>query len=103
MSEVNRSAAGEFQAHFGAPPGGKDARSDCEKWQRLCEELLAERERLRAQLANEKASREKAVLDAICKDYTLPLTMEQVYALVDKETTMEQLMAELESEAMESQ
>ena len=90
MSDLNhatQTAAGVFQAHFGAPPGSQDAKADCEKWQGLCEKLLNERERLRTELAAEKANREKAVLDAMCKDFVLPLTMEQVYALVDKETT----------------
>jgi hypothetical protein len=82
---------GEFQAHFGAPPGTQDAKADCEKWERLCGELLAERERLRAELEKER-------LDRFCKDFKPTLTMEEVYAQVDRETSFEQLIAEFKKE-----
>lgn len=86
-------AAGVFQAHFGAPPGSQDAVADCEKWQRLCDELLAERARLRAEL-------EKARLEQIFREWdSLPIqTMEEVYAQVDRSTTLEQLVAEMREE-----
>src|SRR5688572_3912534 len=85
-------ARGIFQAHFGAPPGSQDAKTECEKWQRLCDELLADRERLRAEL-------EKARLDRICKDFKPQFTMEEVYSQVDRETTIEQIITELEHAA----
>jgi hypothetical protein len=88
----NPTAIAVFQANYGSPPGSQDAKADCEKWERLCDELLIQREGLRTEL-------EKARLDAICKDFKLELTMEEVYAQVDRETTLEQLIAELEREA----
>ncbi len=48
--------ASVFQAHFGAPPGAQDPRADCEKWERLCGELLAERAKLRVPNWNEHVS-----------------------------------------------
>ena len=85
-------AVGAFQAHFGAPPGGQDAKAECEKWERLCGELLAERERLRAALEKER-------LDRIWHEYgPTTLTMEEVYAQVDRETTIEQIIADLKNE-----
>ena len=81
-------ATAVFLAHYGALPGSQDARSECEKWQRLCDELLAERERLRSEL-------EKARLHTFCKDYK-PQSMEMVYSQVDRETTLEQIIDELE-------
>src|ERR1700683_3169347 len=74
-SQPNFTAVSIFQAHFGAPPGSQDAKTECEKWERLCDELLAERERLRAEL-------EKARLDKICKDFQPELQMEEIYAQV---------------------
>ncbi len=58
----NFTAINIFQAHFGSPPGSQDAKTEGEKWARLCDELLADRERLRAEL-------ESARLDKICKDF----------------------------------
>jgi hypothetical protein len=88
----NPTAIGMFKAHFGDAPSTQDAKAECEKWERLCGELLAERERLRAEL-------EKAQLNEFCKGFELNQTMEQVYAQVDRETTLEQIVANLEREA----
>ena len=92
LSQAPPTATGIFQAHFGIAPGSQDPKADCEKWQRLCDELLAERERLRAEL-------EKARLDEFCKGFVPTLTMAEVYAQVDRETTIEQLIADIEREA----
>ena len=81
-------ASAVFQAEYGTPPGTQDARSECEKWQRLCDQLLAEGQRLRSEL-------EKACLNTFCKDYK-PQSMEMVYSQVDRETTLEQIIDELE-------
>jgi len=88
----NPTAVAVFQANYGTAPGSQDAKADGEKWERLCNELLVERERLRAEL-------EKARLDEFCKGFTLDLTMEQVYAHVNRETSLEQIVAELERSA----
>ena len=89
--ENNPTAVSVFQAHFGTPPGSQDAKTECEKWEQLCEKLLMERERLRAELEKER-------VDRMCKDFKPELTMEQVYAQVDRETTIEQIIADLERE-----
>jgi hypothetical protein len=84
-------AIGVFQARFGAPPNGQDAQADCEKWERLCGELLAERARLRGEL-------EKARVEKICKDFKPEFTMEENYAQVDRDTSLEQIIADLKQE-----
>jgi hypothetical protein len=95
-------AAAEFQAHFGTAPGSENARADCEKWEKLCGELLQERARLQAELAKVQAQVEadaKALCKVLAEVPPFELTMEEAFALVDKETTMDQLIAELEREA----
>jgi hypothetical protein len=42
---------------------------------------------------------EKARRDKICKDFKPNLTMEQVYSQVDRETTIEQIITEVEGAA----
>ena len=94
MSSFHQSspnATGLFQAHFGTPPGSQDAKAECEQWQRLCDQLLAERARLRAEV-------EKARLDEICRA-PIPLqTMAEVYVQVDRTTSLDQIIAELKKE-----
>jgi hypothetical protein len=51
-------------------------------------QLLAQCERLRSEL-------EEARLNTFCKDHK-PQSMEMVYAHVDRETTLEQIIAEFE-------
>ena len=96
--QTNSTPGGEFQAHFGAPPGAQDPKAECEKWERLCAELLAERERLRASLAQARADHEKSVLAAMFAEFKPTLTMAEVYAQVDRETSMDQIIADLQSE-----
>ena len=97
MSTLNQavpSAIGIFQAHFGAAPGSQDPKAECEKWERLCSELLAERAKLRAEL-------EQARLEKIFAEWDqepVP-SMEEVFAQVDRSTTLEQLIQEIERDA----
>lgn len=94
--------AAAFEAHFGTPPGTQDAREDCEKWEKLCAELLQERARLQAELAKVQAQVEadaKGLCKVLAEVPKFELTMEEAYALVDKETSLDQLIAELEQEA----
>jgi len=80
-----------FQTNYGSPPGSQDAKADCEKWERLCDELLVERARLRAAL-------EKECLDRMWREFKPTLTMEEVYAQVDRETSLEQIVLDLKNE-----
>lgn len=96
MSTVNTSnpnPANEFQGQFGTPPGSLDPKAECEKWQQLCGKLLAERERLRAEL-------DKARVEKIIAEWNLePVgTMDEVYATVVRDQTIDELIAELENE-----
>jgi hypothetical protein len=87
-------AAGVFQSHFGTLPGSQDAKKECENWQRLCDELLAERAKLRFEL-------EKARLEQIFREWDAePVpTWEEAQALIDRSTTFEQLIEEIERDA----
>jgi hypothetical protein len=90
---------GEFQAHFGGPPGSSDLAADCKKWENLCGELLAERQRLREDLAKTQSEREqylKSLYHLLCKDYVCPYTKEELFANAIFEPTMEEIIAELE-------
>ena len=84
-------AVSVFQAHFGAPPGGQDAKKECQNWQRLCDELLAERARLRAEL-------EQRRLQEILSKPMPDLTMEEVYAQVDHTTSLDEMIADMKKE-----
>ena len=91
-------AVGAFQAHFGAPPGSQGARAECENWQWLCAELLLDRERLRTALTKERSLHELAVLKLMSAEVPPNLTMQQVYAQVDRETSLDQLIADLKQD-----
>lgn len=49
--DVSPQLAQEYQARFGAPPGAQATEAELARCLKLCEEALAERERLRAELA----------------------------------------------------
>jgi hypothetical protein len=87
-------AIGVFEAHFGAPPGSQDPKAECEKWQRLCGELLAERARLRAEL-------EQLRLEQILREWEhVPVpSWEEMQAQIDRSITFEQLIEEIERDA----
>jgi hypothetical protein len=101
-TQSNPTTIGEFQAHFGSPPGSQDARADCAKWERLCAELIEERSRLQLELAKATAQNE-AYLKSLCaiafQGFKFDLTMDEVYAQVDRTTSLDQLIAELEQES----
>ncbi len=89
---------GEFQAHFGGPPSASDLAADCKKWEKLCGELLAERQKLRAELAKTQIERDehlKSLYHFLCKDYVCPYTKEELFANAVYEPSMEELIAEL--------
>ena len=77
---------GEFQAHFGGPPGSTDLTAECKKWEKLCGELLAERESLRAEMATVQREHDhylKIVYHFMGKDHQPPaFTKEEALACV---------------------
>jgi hypothetical protein len=83
--------ASVFQAHFGAPPGAQDPRADCEKWERLCGELLAERAKLREELL-------RARFVEFCKEPFPLLTRDELEAQIDREGTIDEIIADLKKE-----
>ena len=96
---------GEFQSHFGSPPGSSDTAGECKKWERLCAELLAEREKLRQDLAEARTERDdylRAVYALLRKEDTPPdFTREEVeeaMAHLHDRPTIRDLIAEFERE-----
>lgn len=91
---------GEFQAHFGGPPGSSDFRAECKKWEDLCGQLLAEREALRKELAKKQDECEmyrKSLFHNLCKDYKPDFDKELGFAHLDDKPSVQELIAELEN------
>ena len=96
------SPVGEFQAHFGTPPGAMDAVAECKKWEKLCAELLADRQRLSEELAKTQTERDayqKNLYHLLCKDYQPDFDREIAFAHLDDKPTIQELVAELEAGA----
>ncbi len=92
---INSTPISVYQSQFGVPPGNQDPKAECEKWQKVCEKVLADYDRLRAEL-------EKARLEKIMAEWALePIgTMEEVFATVVRDQTIDELIAELESKEL---
>jgi hypothetical protein len=91
---------GEFQAHFGGPPGSSDFAAECKKWEKLCGELLVEREKLRAELANLQGEHDacrSSLLHLAWKDYKLDMDEAVGFAHLDDKPSLRELIAELEN------
>lgn len=89
----------EFQAHFGGPPGSSDLAADCKKWEKLCGDLLAERERLRAELVHTKKEYEvcrKSLYHVVFKNDSPDFDLAVAMSHVDDKPTLEELIAQLE-------
>src|SRR4051812_4110981 len=103
--ETGMQWASEFQAKFGAAPGAQTAEAEREKLIALCNELLAERERLRAELARNEAQRkqlQKALLAYVDPNpAVIEFDEEAALANVGRKPTMDDLIAELEGQAEE--
>ena len=85
---------GIYKAHFGTLPGSQDPKAECEKWERLCGELLAERARLKSEL-------EALRLEQITREWAqIPIpSWEEMQTQIDRSTTLEQIIADLKAEA----
>jgi predicted nuclease with TOPRIM domain len=94
-----RTPTAEFQAHFGGLPGSSDLAAECKKWENLCGDLLAERQKLReelAQMQREYDACRKTLFHLKCKDYTPPeITDKEALAYVDLRPSIHELIAEL--------
>lgn len=101
-SPVNASQAwvDEFRSRFGASPDSHKLELELARSIQLGQELLAERERLRAQVARLQGERDQYLrcLSAyLAKAFPrVELDKEAIFAEMDKEPTLDQLIAELE-------
>jgi hypothetical protein len=101
-SQAIPTPTGEFQAHFGGPPGSSDVAADCKKWENLCGELLAEREKLRADLMQTRREYDvcrKSLFHLVFKDDGGGFDPALAFAHVDDKPTIEELIAGLERTA----
>jgi hypothetical protein len=91
--QTNGAANAFFQKQFGSAPGGEDAKAECEKWQRLCDGLLAERSRLQEELENLR-------LEQITKEWEqMPIPpWEEMEKQIDRSTTLEEIIAKMKAE-----
>jgi hypothetical protein len=80
----------------------RDSNLDIGELQRRCEELIHERDGLKAALAKTQTERDgylKTVYHFMCKDYVPPpFTKEEVFAHLDDKPSFEELIVELERE-----
>jgi hypothetical protein len=91
----------EFQSHFGNAPGLPDAAAECKKWESLCAELIAEREKLREELDRSQEQCElyrKSLLYQFAKDYQPTFTKEEALAHADGRPTLQELISELDEQ-----
>jgi hypothetical protein len=101
VSSIQSTPTGEFQSHFGVPPGSADAAAECKKWENLCGELLAEREMLRAEIAairKEYDASRNAFFQLQCKTYAPNYTkadVEKANADLDNNPTVRDIVNEL--------
>jgi hypothetical protein len=91
--QSNVAASNLYQKQFGLSPGSQDARAECGNWQRLCDGLLAERARLKAEL-------EQLRLEQIFREWDqIPVpSWDEMQSQIDRSMTFEQLIEELEAE-----
>jgi hypothetical protein len=79
--------------------GTPDLAAECKKWENLCGEMLAERLKLREELARTQTERDsyrKTVLDFMRKDLSPPpYTKEQMLAFVGQAEPFDEFIAEI--------
>jgi hypothetical protein len=90
----------EFQKRFGIAPGSQDERVELERWKQLCQELLAERDQLRVELARVQKNHDMyheafgALMKKELAKYAF--TKESLLAESAGQPSLQQLVAELE-------
>ncbi len=100
--ESSRAWEHEFQARFGTLPGATPHPGERAQLVEMCQELLAERERLRADLERVQAERDqylKSLAGYMAKECPrFDLDQETLFAQVVQEPTLRELIDELERE-----
>lgn len=91
--QANPNSIGELPRNNGVPTGTQDPRSTCEKREQWYAKLFAEGEL--------RSDEEKARLEKILAEWDAEpvLSMEEVFAQVDRSTTLEEMIAEMKREA----
>jgi len=100
MENIQSNLVTEFQSMFGSQPNG-DSPIECEKWRRLCQVIVAERDRLREQLAttSAKLNEYRLLANAMTREKFQFGTKEELMAQCgDGEPTIEQIILQLEQQ-----
>lgn len=91
----------EYQTRFGAPPSAQATEAELARLVELCKEALAERDRLRAELADAVQERDeyrKTIL-AMLPPEPVEDTKEELFAQLGQGPSLRELIVELEQEA----
>jgi hypothetical protein len=92
--------AHEYQARFGAAPGTAEMKAELERCVQMCQELLAERDRMRLDLARLAAEHDqylKSLYHYIAKEEeAVDFDEEKLLAEARSQPPLRQLIAELE-------
>lgn len=94
----NVTPASEFQAQFGGPPSTSDLAAQCKQWEKLCAQLLAEKEKLREELAQirwEYDACRQTLFHLKCKDYKPDFDEAVGFAHLDDKPTVQEIIEEL--------
>ena len=92
----------EFEGRFQSTSGSGAVKKELARWQELCRELLAERERMRAELAQVREERDQyiqRVYYLIRED--VPFTREEVFASLGKSPSIEDWIKKFRGELEE--
>lgn len=98
MSITPPTVAAEFEARFQQPPVASPHDQEMARWQQMCKELIEERERLRAELAQTKSERDefRRALIAPFAAKEVPFAKEEALASLDERPTLHELIEELD-------
>lgn len=102
-STIPSTPIGEFQAHFGSTPGSADLAAECKKWEKLCGELLVDRDKLRAELDELRRMHDaccKTLFHLKCKEWKFDFDQgahDDALAHIDDKPTVAEIIAELQS------
>jgi len=97
VEQVNGTVTDPFQARFGVPAGTQSPEAERQQWEQLCRELLQEREKLRADVAesNAKIGRYMIYLEAFCPFPYTKEEEEKMLAEVNQQPPIRQVFDEL--------